>query len=77
MVGLGDLILLLRLKSRISEVKKGEAKMDKVLELLEVIYAKMIRPILLKAIDDPEQEWDDVMMTVVDRIFNYQSKVEE
>ena len=34
-------------------------------------YAKSLRPILLKAIDDPDTDWDDVAMDIIDSIFNY------
>lgn len=34
-------------------------------------YKTVIRPILLKAIDDPNSDWDDITMDVIDSIFNY------
>ena len=34
-------------------------------------YAKALRPILLKAIDDPDTDWDNVAMDIIDSIFNY------
>jgi len=30
-----------------------------------------IRPILLKAVDDPNEEWDDALMRIADAIFGY------
>jgi len=39
--------------------------------LLKEVYAKLIRPILFKAIDDPNVQWDDWLMKFVDNIFEY------
>lgn len=42
-------------------------------EMIQLIYPKF-RPILLAAVDDPDVEWDNVLMGVIDRIFDYQEK---
>ena len=34
-------------------------------------YSMILRSILKKAINDPDEEWDDVVLSVCDRIFNY------
>lgn len=40
-------------------------------EVLCLVYATMLRPLLVKAIDDPDEEWDDILLAAVDRFFNY------
>ncbi len=39
--------------------------------LVKTVYGKILRPLLVKAIDDPDEEWDDVILGIVDRIFQY------
>jgi len=41
-----------------------------ILSLLGPLYAVM-RPILLKAVNDPDQEWDDMLMRIADALFGY------
>lgn len=36
-------------------------------------YGVLLRPVLLKAIDDPNQEWDDALMKAADALFDYQT----
>ena len=33
---------------------------------------RIFRPILVAAIDDPEKEWDDFLMGLMDKLFNYE-----
>jgi len=33
------------------------------------VYQYILRRILLNAVDDPEKEWDDVLMAVIDSFF--------
>ena len=40
-------------------------------KLAKYMYREFIRDILLKAIDDPDAEWDNVLMLICDRIFDY------
>ena len=39
--------------------------------LIKAAYAQLIRPILLKAIDDPDKQWDDFVMARMDDLFDY------
>lgn len=39
-----------------------------------IAYRMVLRPLLKAAIDDPNQEWDDIFLAVCDRIFNYTDK---
>jgi len=34
-------------------------------------YAQGLRDLIVKAIDDPDSEWDDLALSVLDRLFNY------
>jgi len=34
-------------------------------------YQEILRDLLLQAIDDPDEEWDDMVMQSLDRLFNY------
>lgn len=34
-------------------------------------YSNGIRALVQKAINDPESEWDDVALGILDKIFNY------
>ena len=44
-----------------------------ILMILKAIYPTM-RPILKKAVNDPDQDWDDVLMSVLDKILGYEEK---
>lgn len=35
-------------------------------------YEQFLRELVRKAIDDPDSEIDDVAMSILDRLFNYQ-----
>lgn len=41
-----------------------------IVNVLQKIYP-IIRPVLMKAVDDPNVEWDNMLMDIVDRIFAY------
>ena len=36
----------------------------------DMLYSSIFRDLLLKAIDDPDQEWDDDVMRFCDAFFN-------
>lgn len=40
-------------------------------EVVKQVYAKLLRPVLFKAIDNPDVVWDDWIMKFVDNIFEY------
>ena len=42
-----------------------------VLMIMKVVYKHLIRPLVKKAIDDPDEDWDDVAMEILDRLFGY------
>lgn len=39
--------------------------------LMTQAYGTILRPLLVKAIEDPETEWDDIAIEICDRLFNY------
>ena len=51
--------------------KGGTMKATILFNILKLIYPRYIRPVLSKAIDDPDSEWDEILMGIVDRIFLY------
>lgn len=46
-----------------------------ILKVLAYVYASMLRPVLKKAIDNPDTEWDDLAMELADRIFGFAGDV--
>jgi hypothetical protein len=64
------IISLLKLKKQIEE--QG-MKPTLLYAILKQIYP-MMRPMLYDAIDNPNYEWDDLVMSIVDRIFLYDAE---
>jgi len=48
--------------------------MKAIYALVKLAYATILRKLVLKAIDDPDSEVDDVVMGVLDRLFDYNGK---
>lgn len=44
------------------------------LTIVRILYILFLRKLLKKAIDDPEQEWDDVMLRALDTLLGYNLK---
>jgi len=42
--------------------------------LVKMAYKTLLRPLVVKAVNDPDADWDDVLMGVIDRIFDYDGK---
>jgi len=38
-----------------------------------MVYASALRQLVIKAIDDPDSEIDDIAMKVMDSLFNYEA----
>lgn len=38
--------------------------------IAKALYS-VIRPILKKAVDDPDEEWDDLLLGICDMVFGY------
>ena len=43
-----------------------------MLKVLEMAYRVMLRDLLVKAVDDPDEEWDDAVLRIADGLFNYE-----
>jgi len=41
-------------------------------KMLCMAYGQFLRPLVKKAIDDPDSEIDDIAMSILDKLFNYQ-----
>ena len=48
--------------------------MKAIYALVKLAYATILRKLVLKAIDDPDSEVDDVVMGILDRLFDYNGK---
>jgi len=46
-------------------------KHEALYQLVCLAYAVIIRPLIKRAVDDPDEEWDDVLLNVLDKLFNY------
>jgi len=46
-------------------------KIPAIFGLVKIAYKMILRDLLLSAIDDPDQEWDDVVLDICDKIFGY------
>lgn len=40
--------------------------------VMKTAYRYLLRPLVKKAIDNPDEEWDDAVMEILDRLFDYQ-----
>ena len=48
-------------------------KYDIIFRLLKEVYSTILRDLLIKAIDDPKEEWDEWVLGVCDLLFDYES----
>ena len=65
---------LLRAYAKLVQKRKGSGDIMKYLaifNILQMVYGQILRPLLMKAINDPNEEWDDVVLAMVDRLFDY------
>lgn len=44
---------------------------DKVGFIAKFLYKYIVRDIIKNTIDDPDTEWDDQLLKVLDRVFGY------
>jgi len=42
--------------------------------LVKMAYATILRDLVVKAIDNPDSELDDIALSILDRIFDYDGK---
>jgi len=43
-----------------------------IMALMKMAYSSILRGLLKRAIDDPDAEWDDIVLSVVDKVFDYE-----
>lgn len=46
-------------------------KFAAIWSLATMAYNTILRDLLIKAIDDPDSQWDDTVLSIVDKIFEY------
>lgn len=47
-----------------------------ILSIMGTLYKMVLRNLLVKAIDDPDEEWDDLILIMADGVFNYKPNPE-
>lgn len=45
--------------------------MEKYWTVIKMVYSLILRPVLYKAIDDPDSQIDDLVMKLLDNLFEY------
>lgn len=48
-------------------------KLAVIMKVMSMLYSQILRDLLRKAIDDPDQEWDDFVLGLCDKIFGYEA----
>ena len=48
-------------------------KLEAIFGLAKMAYKMFLRELLVKAIEDPSSEWDDLVLAICDRIFDYEA----
>lgn len=46
-------------------------KVPALFALAKFAYKMILRDLLISAIEDPDQEWDDVVLNMLDNLFDY------
>ena len=46
-------------------------KIPAIFGLVQIAYRMILRDLLVSAIEDPNTEWDDVVLDICDKIFSY------
>ena len=47
-------------------------KLTAIITILRMAYKMILRDLLVNAINDPEQEWDDIVLKMLDSLFGYE-----
>jgi hypothetical protein len=42
-----------------------------IYKILCMIYSQLLRPLVVKAVEDPDEQWDDMLMGILDKLFDY------
>lgn len=46
-------------------------KVSIILKVISYVYAEFLRQLVKDAINDPNKQWDDTVLEILDRIFGY------
>ncbi|MCK5505486.1 MAG: hypothetical protein KAJ10_10005 [Thermodesulfovibrionia bacterium] len=46
-------------------------KIPAIFGLVQIAYRMILRDLLVSAIEDPDTEWDDIVLEICDKIFSY------
>lgn len=49
-----------------------QVKIFGLLMILRTVYSYFLRELIKRAIDDPNEIWDDSLMEIMDRLFGYE-----
>ncbi len=52
-------------------------KADVIMHMIGALYRAGLRDLLIEAIDNPEKEWDDMIVHVLDVLLGYEDGGEE
>ena len=52
-------------------------KITLIYKMACMLYGSFLRVLLKKAIDDPDTEWDDFVLNLCDKVFNYEETGQE
>ena len=55
----------------------GALKLQAVLAIAKMAYRMILRDLLKDAINDPEKEWDELVLSIVDAVFQFEEEEEE
>ena len=50
---------------------KQKMQITGLLMIMKAVYQHLIRPLVKKAVDDPDENWDEMVMEILDRLFDY------
>jgi len=62
--------------SKVKE-RKNHMKADVIMHMIGALYRAGLRDLLIEAIDNPEKEWDDMIVHVLDVLLGYDDGGEE
>ncbi len=48
-------------------------KTNIIITFMGIMYNMILRELLVKAIANPDEEWDDLVLIICDRVFGYSS----
>ena len=54
--------------------ERSKMKYYALFNVAKMIYQTILRDLLIKAVSDPNQEWDDVVINLTDKIFDYKEE---